>query len=87
MGTPAIQQQTTNSEEPMIIIYEPEDMIARARTKPITALSLNDLDPRALASPTIYICAKGIARKVKGTKQVIEKKFQITILEINESPT
>jgi len=63
----------------MIIIYEPEDMLARARTKPAAELSLNDLDPRALASPTIYIAAEGLARQVKGTKQVTDKEYEIRI--------
>ncbi len=66
----------------MIVIYERGDMIERAKTKPANELSMNDIDPRSVANPTIYIAADGIARKVSGSKQDATKDFEITIVEL-----
>jgi hypothetical protein len=62
----------------MIVIYEPQDMTERSRTKPATERTLNDVDPRALANPTIYIATDGVARLVKGTKST-DEEFEIRI--------
>jgi hypothetical protein len=64
----------------MIVIYEAKDMIERARSKPSSELTLQDVDPRAVADPVIYIAAQGIAHPVKGGKQDLTEDYEIRIV-------
>jgi len=67
----------------MIIIYEPGDMNERARSKPGTELTLHDVHPQALANPTIYIAADGVARRLSGSKQDPSQEFEIRFIKLD----
>ena len=64
----------------MIVIYEAKDMTDRARSKVSSDLTLQDVDPRALANPVIYIAAQGVAHQVKGGKQDLSEDYEIRIV-------
>ena len=66
----------------MIIIYEPSDMLQRAQNKPVEELTLNDLDPRVLTSPTIFVANQGIARRIVNNQQALQPRFEIEIAEL-----
>lgn len=66
----------------MIIIYEPDDMTERARTKAVEELTLQDLDVRVFASPTIFITKDGVARRVINSRQEDQPRFEIDIAEL-----
>ena len=66
----------------MIIIYEPSDMNERARSKPAAELTLHDVNPQALAYPTIYIAADGVARRLTGNKQDPSQEFEIRFIKL-----